>query len=101
MPETIERESAARRGRPRGPSRKPDLDGALLAGFATIEVVATQLGKAPRTVRRWVEDGRLPSMKIGNTRLISIEAVRAKLMASATASLKPARARAANKRRSA
>jgi excisionase family DNA binding protein len=37
--------------------------------------VATLLDVSERTVRRWIADGRLPSVKIGGTRFIAITAL--------------------------
>ena len=34
-------------------------------------VIATRLGVSERTVRRWIADGTVPSMKIGGARLIA------------------------------
>ncbi|UFI03819.1 helix-turn-helix domain-containing protein [Roseibium aggregatum] len=34
--------------------------------------IADALGKTERTVRRWIADGSLPSVKIGGSRLVSV-----------------------------
>ncbi|MHA7775405.1 helix-turn-helix domain-containing protein [Roseibium sp. M-1] len=34
--------------------------------------IAAALGKTERTVRRWIAEGSLPSVKIGGSRLVSV-----------------------------
>jgi hypothetical protein len=49
----------------------------LLDGYTDIEPFAIEVGRDPRTVRRWMDlpDG-LPYARIGNRRLIHIETAR-------------------------
>jgi excisionase family DNA binding protein len=38
--------------------------------FTTARALARRYGKSQRTIRRWIADGTLPSIKIGGSRLI-------------------------------
>jgi excisionase family DNA binding protein len=38
--------------------------------FTAARALARRYGKSERTIRRWIADGTLPSVKIGGSRLI-------------------------------
>jgi excisionase family DNA binding protein len=40
--------------------------------YLLVREVATLVRRSERTVRRWIADGTLPSVKIGGTRLVAI-----------------------------
>ena len=44
--------------------------------YYTIEGVAVELGKHRNTISRWIKEGRLPIIRIGNSALIPEEAIR-------------------------
>jgi excisionase family DNA binding protein len=50
--------------------------------FLRPRLVAELLGVTERTVRRWIADGTLPSVKVGGARLIARDALEQQLGAS-------------------
>lgn len=45
--------------------------------FLTVHEIAEELRRGDRTVWRWVAEGKLPSIKVGGVRMVTIEAYRA------------------------
>lgn len=78
------------------PRRSPDLGSPLLAGKMTIEDFGAAVGRAPRSVRRWISLG-LPVEGRGSLLLIDIQEARAWLAAGRRGGLDPPRQRARNK----
>ena len=80
--EEVLREMAARPdGRPHkqqaGTSVMQEVPKVKISGtYYTMEGAASELGKHRNTVSRWIKEGRLPIIRIGNSALIPEEAIR-------------------------
>lgn len=46
----------------------------LITGYFSVEDCAVKLGVSPRRIRQFIEEGRLPALKVGRQYFISKEA---------------------------
>ena len=50
-------------------------------GFVTLAQLAEQLGASPRTIRRWIQHGRLPTpQRLGRSAFWSADSIREALL---------------------
>jgi hypothetical protein len=70
----------------------------LMADLATIEVTAAALDRSPRTIQRFIAQGRLPSVTIGRTPYVVLSRARELLMTPKVKHAPVRRGRPANRR---